>query len=401
MTALLVVNAGSSSLKLRVLADSDEVLSTADLPAPRGATDTKEIEKALASFGDAMAGVRAAGHRIVHGGDLFSGPVLIDADVRKQLGDLTDLAPLHQPKSLAALDAVNAVLPGVPAVGCFDTAFHVTIPPAAATFALPAQWRERWGLRRFGFHGLSHAYIARRTAELLDVASGAGAGLRLVSCHLGAGASLAAVCDGRSVDTTMSFTPLDGLIMATRSGSLDPGLVLWLQTHAKIPVDELSDALEHKSGLYGLAGTGDMLTLLSRATATETANVASGTGTAGTGGTAGVAASSGAAAVLARDAYLHRLRGSIAAMAAALGGLDALVFTGGVGENSAEIRSRTMDGLGFLGVHADAESNATGSGDREIGTPASPVRTLLIAAREDLEITRQVREVLPAPASAT
>jgi len=369
LTAVLVVNAGSSSLKLRVLADSDsgsdEVLSSADLPAPRGATDTKEIEKALASFSDSMAEVTAAGHRIVHGGDLFSGPVLIDAGVRRQLGDLTDLAPLHQPKSLAALDAVNAVLPGVPAIGCFDTAFHVTIPAAAATFALPAEWRKRWGLRRFGFHGLSHAYVARRAAELLGVAD-----LRVVSCHLGAGASLAAVRDGRSADTTMSFTPLDGLIMATRSGSVDPGLVLWLQTHAKIPVDELGDALEHRSGLYGLAGTGEMREVLSRAAAGD------------------------AAAVLARDAYLHRLRGSIAAMAAAMDGLDALVFTGGVGENSAEIRSRAMAGLGFLGVHPDTGRNADGTADREIGAPAAPVRSLVIAAREDLEIARQVREVL-------
>ena len=366
LSAVLVVNAGSSSLKLRVLADSDEVLSNADLPAPRGATDTKEIDKAIKSFGDSMAEVTAAGHRIVHGGDLFSGPVLIDAGVRRQLGELTDLAPLHQPKSLAALDAVNAVLPGVPAIGCFDTAFHVTIPAAAATFALPAEWRKRWGLRRFGFHGLSHAYVARRTAELLGVAD-----LRVVSCHLGAGASLAAVRDGRSADTTMSFTPLDGLIMATRSGSVDPGLVLWLQTHAKIGADDLGDALEHKSGLTGLAGTGDMREVLSRAAAADDAE-----------------------AVLARDAYLHRLRGSIAAMAAAMDGLDALVFTGGVGENSAEIRSRAMDGLGFLGVQPDAGRNADGAGDREIGAPGAPVRSLVIAAREDLEIARQVREVL-------
>jgi acetate kinase len=372
LTAILVVNAGSSSMKLRVLSGDDQVLGRADLPAPRGAADTREIKKAIESFGDSMAGVRAAGHRIVHGGDAFSGPVLIDAGVRRQLGELTDLAPLHQPTSLAALDAVNAVLPGVPAVGCFDTAFHATIPAAAATFALPAQWRERWGLRRFGFHGLSHAYVARRAAELLGATSGAG--LRVVSCHLGAGASLAAVRDGRSVDTTMSFTPLDGLIMATRSGSVDPGLVLWLQTHAKIPADELGDALEHRSGLYGLAGTGDMREVLSRA-------AAGGVGGAGD-------------AVLARDAYLHRLRGSIAAMAAAMDGLDALVFTGGVGENSAEIRSRAMDGLGFLGVRAEAGRNAAGTGDREIGAPGAPVRSLVIAAREDIEIARQVREVL-------
>jgi acetate kinase len=373
LSAILVVNAGSSSLKLRVLADSDsgsdEVLSSADLPAPRGATDTKEIEKALASFGDSMAEVTAAGHRIVHGGDLFSGPVLIDAGVRRQLGDLTDLAPLHQPKSLAALDAVNAVLPGVPAIGCFDTAFHVTIPAAAATFALPAEWRKRWGLRRFGFHGLSHAYVARRAAELLGVAD-----LRVVSCHLGAGASLAAVRNGRSVETTMSFTPLDGLIMATRSGSVDPGLVLWLQTHAKIPVDELGDALEHRSGLYGLAGTGDMREVLSRAAAGDER------------------------AVLGRDVYLHRLRAAVAAMAAAMGGLDVLVFTGGVGENAAEVRSRAADGLAFLGVAVDESGNEAGAPDGgddwEISVPGAAVRTFVIAAREDKQITTEVRGLL-------
>jgi acetate kinase len=366
VTAILVVNAGSSSLKLRVLDDADQVTGSADLPPPQGADDTAAIKSAIGAF----AAVNAVGHRIVHGGDEFSGPVLIDPAVRQRLGALTDLAPLHQPKSLAALDAVTMVLPDVPAVACFDTAFHATIPASAATFALPAEWRERWGLRRFGFHGLSHAYVSRRAAELLG---GDASELRLVSCHLGAGASLAAVRGGRSVDTTMGFTPLDGLVMATRSGSVDPGLVLWLETHAGIPADELSWALEHRSGLYALAGTGDMRQILSRAAAADTQ------------------------AELARDVYLHRLTGSIAAMAAAMGGLDALVFTGGVGENSAEIRLRAMDKLGFLGVRADEERNAAGTGDRDIGAPAAPVRSLVIRAREDIEIGRQTREVLRPP----
>jgi acetate kinase len=363
VTAILVVNAGSSSLKLRVLDGADSVTAAADLPAPRGAAGTAEIEAAIESFGE----VHAVGHRIVHGGQEFTGPVLIDADVRARIGALTDLAPLHQPTSLAALDAVRAVLPEVPAVACFDTAFHTTIPAAAATFALPAPWRERWALRRFGFHGLSHAYVSRRAAELLG---GDTAALRLVSCHLGAGASLAAVRGGRSVDTTMGFTPLDGLVMATRSGSVDPGLVLWLQTHAGMPAAELGDALEHESGLYGLAGTGDMREILSRAAAGD------------------------ARAELARDVYLHRLAGSVAAMAAALGGLDALVFTGGVGENSAEIRSRAAARLGFLGVRVEPERNAAGTGDRDIGPPDAGVRTLMIGAREDIEIARQVRTVV-------
>jgi acetate kinase len=358
LTQILVVNAGSSSLKLRVLNDADEVTGSADLDPE---TPKAALEATIAGFGE----VHAVGHRIVHGGDEFSGPVLIDPAVRERLGALTDLAPLHQPKSLAALDAVTEVMPGVPAVACFDTAFHATIPPAAATFALPAEWRERWSLRRFGFHGLSHAYVSRRAADLL------GSGLRLVSCHLGAGASLAAVRDGRSVDTTMGFTPLDGLVMATRSGSVDPGLVLWLQTHAGISADELTDALENRSGLAGLAGTPDLREILARAAGYD------------------------AQAELARDVYLHRLAASVAAMTAALGGLDALVFTGGVGENSAEIRSRVTTRLGFLGVHVDYERNDTGSGDRDISPPGAPVRVLVISAREDLEIGRQVREIIP------
>jgi len=361
LSQILVVNAGSSSLKLRVLGDADEVTGSADLPPPRDADHGVAIKAAIERFGE----VQAVGHRIVHGGDEFSGPVLIDQGVRQRIGALTDLAPLHQPKSLDALDAVTAVLPGVPAVACFDTAFHATIPAAAATFALPAQWRERWSLRRFGFHGLSHAYVSRRAADLL------GSGLRLVSCHLGAGASLAAVRDGHSVDTTMGFTPLDGLVMATRSGSVDPGLVLWLQTHAGIPAAELGDALENRSGLAGLAGTPDLREILTRAAAGD------------------------AQAELAREVYLHRLAASVAAMTAALGGLDAVAFTGGVGENSAEIRSRAADRLGFLGVHVDHDRNDTAPSDRDISPPDAPVRVLVIAAREDIEIARQVREVIP------
>jgi acetate kinase len=358
---ILVVNAGSSSLKLRVLDGGDQVTGSADLPAPRGSADNAAIKDAVESFGH----VDAAGHRIVHGGTWYSAPVRIDAGVRQRLGALSDLAPLHQPKSLAALDAVQAVLPDTPAVACFDTAFHATIPPAAATFALPEEWRTRWTLRRFGFHGLSHAYVSRRAAGLLGSDD-----LRIVSCHLGAGASLAAVLAGRSVDTTMGFTPLDGLVMATRSGSVDPGLLMWLEEHAHTPPAELAATLEYRSGLFGLAGTADMRQVLSRA------------------------ADGDARAELAREVYLHRLRASIASMAAAMDGLNALVFTGGVGENSAEIRERAMDGLGFLGVRPDAARNAEDAGDREIGADGAPVRVLVIAAREDKQIAAEVRAVL-------
>jgi acetate kinase len=276
--------------------------------------------------------------------------VVIDDEVEQALRDLTALAPLHQPKSLAALEAVSRALPDVPAVACFDTAFHAGLPEAASTYALPAQWRERWRIRRYGFHGLSHAWAARW----------AGAG-KVVTCHLGAGASLAAVRDGRCVDTTMGFTPLEGLVMATRSGSVDPGLLLWLLEETGMAERELARALEHESGLLALAGTADMREVVAR------------------GG-------------LALDVYLHRLRAHIAAMTAALDGLDALVFTGGVGERSPEVRAGAAEGLGFLGVAVDPERNARG--DEEIG--AGEVRVLVVEAREDLEIARGTRMVLGA-----
>ena len=372
---VLVVNAGSSSLKLRVLGERDEVEAGADLAAPRGAADSGDIKAAIESFGP----VDAVGHRVVHGGTLYAAPVLITGEVRRRLESLTDLAPLHQPKSLAALDAVSAVLPSTPAVACFDTAFHATIGEAAATFALPAEWRTRWTLRRYGFHGLSHAYASRRAAELAGAPGadpGAPDGLRVVTCHLGAGASLAAVQSGRSVDTTMGFTPLDGLVMATRSGAVDPGLVLWLEEHVHTPPAELAETLEYRSGLTGLAGTGDMREVLSRAAAGDQR------------------------AVLGREVYLHRLRGLIAAMVAAMDGLDVLVFTGGVGENSAEVRSRAAAGLGFLGVRVDEARNTLGkdarggADDWDIGADGGPVRAFVIAAREDKQIAAEVRSVV-------
>jgi acetate kinase len=306
------------------------------------------------------------GHRVVHGGTEFSGPVLINPGVETRLRELTDLAPLHQPKSLAGLEAVSAALPHLPSVACFDTAFHTTLPLAAATYPLPAQWRARYHIRRYGFHGLSHAYCSRRTAQLLHQPADTP---RIVTCHLGAGASLAAVLGGRCVDTTMGFTPLEGLVMATRSGDVDPGLLLWLLEHGETTPAEAAHALEHESGLLGLAGTADMQEVLKR----EPAD---------------------AEAALALSVYLHRLSGGIAAMAAALAGLDALVFTGGVGERSAHVRAGAVEPLGFLGILIDPARNAAGGDEREISAAGSSVRTVVIAAREDLEIARQVRQAL-------
>jgi acetate kinase len=297
----------------------------------------------------------AVGHRVVHGGARFREAVLVDDGVVAALAELSELAPLHQPAALAGIAAVGRALADVPAVACFDTAFHATLPPAAATYALPREWRERFGLRRFGFHGLSHAYASRRAAAA-----------RVVRCHLGAGASLAAVSDGVCVDTTMGFTPIEGLVMATRSGSVDPGLVLWLLRHG-LDVDALEQGLDRAGGLKGLSGEGDMRALLAR---------------------------DDADARLALGVYVHRLRAAIAAMAAALGGLDALVFTGGVGEHAPEIRARAADGLGFLGVALDEQANARATGDAEIGAPGAVVRAIVVTAREDLEVARGVRQLL-------
>lgn len=212
---VLVVNAGSSSLKLRLVEEEGRVVFSTDLPVTREGLDRATALGVLSR----IERVDATGHRIVHGGTLFDRATLVDHEVRQQLGYLIPLAPLHQPRSLAALDMVTRTLTGTPAIACFDTAFHLSLPPAAATYAVPAEWRNRYSVRCYGFHGLSHAYVARRAAEMLQQPI---AGLRLVTCHLGAGASLAAVHGGRSVDTTI-FTPLEGLVMATRSGTVDPG----------------------------------------------------------------------------------------------------------------------------------------------------------------------------------
>jgi acetate kinase len=344
---VLVVNAGSSSLKLRLLGSSDELEAQRDL-APG---DHDALVAALAE----VEPPDAVGHRVVHGGERYRAAVAIDDAVIAELRELVDLAPLHQPAALAGVEAVGAALPGVPAVACFDTAFHAALPAAAATYAIPRAWRERFGLRRFGFHGLSHAYASRR----------AGAA-RVVSCHLGAGASLAAVHDGACVDTTMGFTPMEGLVMATRSGSVDPGLVLWLLRH-DVSADAVEQGLDRDGGLRGLAGDADMRALLAR---------------------------DDADARLAVDVYVHRLRAGIAAMAAALGGLDALVFTGGVGEHAPSVRASTAAGLDFLGVELDVDANARATADAEIGAPAAQARTLVVTAREDLEVARQVRALL-------
>ena len=354
---VLTVNTGSSSVKLRLLDARDEVVSEEESEAPQTDIDERGLSTAVARMGRADA----VAHRIVHGGDRTE-PALLDAALHDELARLASLAPLHQPKSLAAVSIVGNLLPDVPAVACFDTAFHARMPARAAMYALPAEWRERFALRRYGFHGLSHAYASRRVAELVAPAGVS----RIVTCHLGAGASLAAVTGGRSIDTTMGFTPLEGVVMATRSGSVDPGLVLWLLAQGLSP-EEVHEGLERRSGLLGLSGTADMRELLAR---------------------------DDDDARTALDVYLHRLAGAIAAMAAALGGVDALVFTAGVGEHAAAIRAQVCENLGYLGLALDRTANDGCQPDADIALPASTGRILVIATREDVTIVRETRRLL-------
>jgi acetate kinase len=358
------VNAGSTSLKLRVVERDDRVTESVDCEPPGDS-----LEDGLREFLASVGPLDAIGHRVVHGGTRFTRPVVIDALIRAQLDELNDLAPLHNPPALAAIDALSQLSPNVPAVACFDTAFHTSLKPAASSYALPTAWVERWRLRRYGFHGLSCEWSASRAAALLERPAGS---LRLVICHLGGGASVTATAGGRSVDTTMGFTPTEGLVMATRPGDVDPGAIAWLVAQGIAP-QELADTLERRSGLLALSGglTGDMRELLQHR------------------------ARGDPAAVLAVDVYVHRLRAKMAAMTAATDGTDAIVFTAGVGENAGEIRADACKHLEWIGIALDAEANrAVGSDDVDISRDSANVRTLVIHAREDLVIAAGCREAL-------
>jgi acetate kinase len=360
---ILVVNAGSSSLKLRLLDDADHLVASCDLPQQ----DPSKLSTALSTFLDENPGVAAVGHRIVHGGQAFRAPVLLD-DAGATLEALVDLAPLHNPAGLAAVHALRTLRPALPQIACFDTSFHADMPAKASTYAIPRQWREQWGIRRFGFHGLSHSWASRRAGELLGRPRGE---LRLVTAHLGAGASLAAVAFGHSVDTTMGFTPLEGLVMATRSGSVDPGLVLWVQRHGGLSTDAVQEALERDSGLRGLwGGSGDLREVIEAMDAGDSD------------------------AGLAYEVYVYRIQTGVAAMCAAMGGMDGLVFTGGAGEASPRLRADTCDGLAFLRVTLEASSNSAIQGDGLLSPEGGLPVVLVVHAREDLEIARHVRDLL-------
>jgi acetate kinase len=362
---ILTVNAGSSSVKIRLLGPSDELLAVRDVTADRGRPEPGALEAALSGLDapDAVA------HRVVHGGSHHPGPVRVDKAVLAELEGLVDMAPLHQAPALAALRATEPVCPDVPAVACFDTAFHATMPDGASTYAVPRRWRSELGVRRYGFHGLAHEWASSRVREL------AGPVERIVVAHLGSGASVCAVHDGCSVDSSMGFTPTSGLVMGTRCGDLDPAVPAWLMHHG-LGITEVQDALSEHSGLVALAGSADMREVLARE------------------------AGGDPDASLAIRVWLHRLRAEIASMAAALGGLDALVFSGGVGERAAVLRRRAADGLGFLGVELDQAANGLADGrantpaEVDVSAPGSGVRTWVVHTREDLVMASQARALL-------
>jgi len=333
---LLVVNAGSTSLKLSVVGEDDSTAPVASI------AEAPEVDGVV--------------HRVVHGGPRLREPVLIDDGVRAELDRATELAPLHNRPALVAIDRARAELPGVPHVAVFDTAFHATIPAEASTYAVPQRWRDDWGIRRYGFHGLSVAW----SAECVPVR-------RLVVCHLGGGCSVTAVLHGRSVDTTMGFTPLEGVPMATRPGSIDPEILLFLLRRGVETPESLEHALQHESGLLALGGTTRVEELEARQ-------------------------ESGAGLALA--VFSYRVAGSVAAMAAALGGLDALVFTAGIGEGSAPVRAWVCSRLAFLGVRLDPNANDDAEPDFDVAAADSPVRIWVVHAREDVVAARAARVLL-------
>jgi acetate kinase len=334
---VLVINAGSTSLKLAVV-------------------DAEGRARPVASLDDVPDDVTAVGHRVVHGGARFVRPLVLDAEAERALEALAALAPLHNRPALDAIGAARRAVPERPHVAVFDTAFHASLPAVASAYALPRTVCEKHGLRRYGFHGLSVQWAAEQVGAE-----------RLVVCHLGGGCSVTAVRAGRSVDTTMGFTPLEGVPMATRAGSVDPGLLLHLLRRG-MGVDELDDLLERRAGLLGMSGVSGSVTELEQRASPD--------------------------AVAALEHFEYRIATAVGSMAVALGGLDALVFTGGVGEHSARVRERVCERLRFLGARLHPERNRSAVPDDDVADASSSVRIVVVRSREDLVIARAVRALL-------
>lgn len=368
--SILVVNAGSSNLKLALFDDEGGAAlgaKSVDWPGPinHRTAASRAIQALIEAVGPSA--IEAVGHRVVHGGASFGASVLVDEPVKAEIARLAALAPLHNPAALAGIEAVEDLLPGVPLVAAFDTAFYRDLPRASAIYPLPFAWYSEWGIRRFGFHGLSHAHCSERASEMLGRSS---SGLRVVSLHLGNGCSATASRDGRAVATTMGFTPLDGLMMGTRAGSVDPGILFHVQRHHGLSAGELEDALNHASGLLGVSGVSGDYRLVSEA-----------------------ARAGNDRAEFALELYAARARSAVGALAVTLGGVDALVFTGGVGENQAGLRSAVCVGLECLGIRLDADRNDSCRPDADVAQADSTARILVVHAGEEEMIARDVRRL--------
>lgn len=371
--AILALNAGSSSLKFALFdgASADPFESgrvdlereSVDLPTAAGSA----IARAQAAS-DGRGGIEAVGHRIVHGGPRFRESVVLEAPVEEEIARLAALAPLHNPPAIEVLHAARRALPGVPHVAAFDTTFFAELPPRAHVYPLPWEWYEERGIRRYGFHGLSHESAALRAAEL---APDRLAPRRLVTCHLGQGCSAAAIAEGRAATTTMGLTPIEGLMMGSRSGSVDPGILIAILRENGGDVGALEDALVHRSGLLGVSGVSSDFRRVEAA-----------------------AQSGHVRARLALDIYGDRLAAAIAALASALGGLDAIVFTGGVGENSASLRASACAPLAFAGIRVDLEKNREARPDAVISAADAPVRVHVLHAREEWMIAKETRRLV-------
>ncbi len=370
--SVFVLNTGSSSVKYRLVdAESGEVSASGIVERiGEPGAEAEDHRAAIAGILERLDGeaIDAVGHRIVHGGERFVRATVIDDEVERGIEQLAPLAPLHNPAGLLGIRAARSALPGVAQVAVFDTAFHAGLPEAARRYAIDVRLAAAHGIRRYGFHGTSYRIVAERTAEFLGRPLEQ---LRLIVLHLGNGASAAAIEGGRSVDTSMGMTPLEGLVMGTRSGDLDPAVLLFLQRNAGMTVDGLDELLNRGSGLLGLSGRSDMREVVEAAEGRDPA------------------------AQLAIDVYAHRLRHYIGAYLAVLGGADALVFTAGVGEHSAQVRAAALDGLDGLGLRLDAAANAEDRAvARRISPAGAPIEVLVIPTDEEFQIARETAAVL-------
>jgi acetate kinase len=353
---VFVVNCGSSSLKWSVVdVATSETLGSGTVQ--KVADHAAALESVLQVA--PLDGVAAVAHRVVHGGERFSAPVLINDAVLAAIRDLAVLAPLHNPANASGIEVAQHAFPGLPHVAIFDTAFHATLPPRAFTYAVP----RAWGVRRYGFHGTSHAYVSREAARILGRPD-----VNVIVLHLGNGASASAVASGRSIDTSMGLTPLEGLVMGTRSGDIDPALVLHVRRTRNLSTDEIDAVLNSRSGLLALAGDNDMREVQRRAAAGDPA------------------------AELALDVYCYRIRKYVGAYLAALGGADAIAFTAGVGENDALVRARSLAGLERLGIVVDDARNA--AGETVISPDGASVAVLVIPTNEELEMATQAASLV-------